>query len=164
MKRMRIVHLVSAGLFIAGLLACSAPGTERGATVGPSKQDFEFVSNAMNLRCGSLECHGSVYRNMRLYGYGSLRLSPSDLPSSDTKAIETEESYRSIVGLEPELMYLVSTEKTGIERLSLVRKGRGMDNHKGRAPMVQNADIDRCITSWLVGAVDVEACKRTTKL
>jgi hypothetical protein len=164
---MRSVRLrVFAGTIFAGvqaLTACSAPSTERGVIVGPSKQDFEFVSNAMNLRCGSLECHGTVYRNMRLYGYGALRLDAYDLPSSDTKSVETEESYRSIVGLEPELMYLVSTEKTGTERLSLVRKGRGMDNHKGRAPMVQNVDLDRCIASWLVGAVDVEACKQTTK-
>ena len=40
----------------------------------PSRDDFPAVADAMQLHCGTLDCHGQVGRNMRLYGLYGLRL------------------------------------------------------------------------------------------
>jgi hypothetical protein len=44
------------------------------------------------------------------------------------------------------------------ERLTLVRKGRGSEHHKGGALIMEGDTQDRCLTTWLSGAVDDTAC------
>ena len=44
------------------------------------------------------------------------------------------------------------------ERLSLIRKGRGAEHHKGGTRLPAGSDGDRCIVSWLRNAVDADAC------
>ena len=57
------------------LLACSSdPGAPVDAAVLPKGEAFQPVAEVMVARCGSLDCHGSKYRNMRLYGFGGGRL------------------------------------------------------------------------------------------
>ena len=67
--------------------------------------------------------------------------------------------YQSVVGLEPEILAAV-VEQGGAqpERLTLVRKARGSEHHKGGALIMVGDAQDRCLTSWLAGAVDDTAC------
>lgn len=152
--------------------ACSSP--DAAATVdptagdaGPSREQFDFVAPVLARRCGSIDCHGSIYRNMRIYGYGGLRTGPDpnpdpaipfnpQIPKAVTPA-EAQASYESVVGLEPEIMRTVVQQGgAGVERLTFVRKGRGTEDHKGNKRL--DANSDKCVTSWLANHVDEAAC------
>jgi len=147
----------------AGLSACSSPDTAaRVDPIGPDRAQFEPVAKVLNQRCGTLDCHGNLYRNLRLYGYGGLRLpaDPVNLPDRDTTTAELDASYDAVIGLEPESMRDVVLDKGfAPERLSLVRKARNTERHKGGAPLTQGDDADVCITSWLANATNVKACE-----
>ncbi len=156
--------LAPALLVVASSLvtACSPP--DPSATVspaGPDRASFGPVARVLVRRCGSLDCHGSRYRNMRLYGYGSARLEPTSMPDSppDTTPAEIEADYDAVVGLEPELMrQVVANEGRDASRLTFVRKGRGEEAHKGDQRIVPGEPADVCVLSWLAGAVDTDAC------
>jgi hypothetical protein len=45
------------------------------------------------------------------------------------------------------------------ERLTLIRKGRGTERHKGGKLMSPDDDLDRCIVEWLAGTIAVDACQ-----
>jgi hypothetical protein len=154
------------GLFVFALitieLACASQpdSTARAPIVAPDAASFSPVSAFLDHRCGSLDCHGEVGRNLRLVGHEGLRLDPADLPGgSPTTAAEIGANYDSVVGLEPEVMKVV-VEEDGAhpERLTLVRKSRGTEHHKGGALVMVGDAQDRCLTSWLAGAVDESAC------
>ncbi len=141
---------------------CSSP--DPSATVspgGPDRATFGPVARVLVARCGSLDCHGSTYRNMRLYGYGASRLDPSALPDSpaDTTQAEIDADYDAVVGVEPELTRrVVADQGRGAGRLTFVRKGRGEEEHKGHQRIVPGDPADRCVLSWLASAVDQDAC------
>ena len=157
--------LISTSAFVAGgtatVTACSSP--DASATVdpiGPDRAQFDEVAPALVRRCGSIDCHGSAYRNMRIYGYGGLRLGPKDTPETPTRVTtdEAQATYESIVGLEPEVMRaVVQSGGAGVERLTFIRKGRGVEDHKGNKRFTPEADL--CVTSWLANHVDVAACR-----
>lgn len=143
-------------------VACSAP--DPGATVspaGPDRASFGPVARVLVRRCGSLDCHGSRYRNLRLYGFGASRLEPTNLPDSpaDTTVAEIDADYDAVVALEPELMrQVVANGGRDASRLTFVRKARGEEAHKG-GPRILPGDLaDVCVLSWLGGAVDADAC------
>jgi hypothetical protein len=158
--------LISASAFAAvgtaTVAGCSSP--DASATVdpvGPDRAQFDEVAPVLVRRCGSIDCHGSTYRNMRTYGYGGLRLGPQDTPESPdhVTADEAQATYDSVVGLEPEVMRaVVQAGGAGVERLTFVRKGRGDEDHKGNKRFTPDADL--CVTSWLANHVDVAACRR----
>lgn len=155
---------VGAALVVSG---CSSPDGSAAVDptagdAGPSRDQFDFVAPVLSRRCGSIDCHGSIYRNMRVYGYGGLRTGTDATdpmtPMRDTAA-EAQATYESVVGLEPELMRTVVQQGgAGVERLTFVRKGRGTEDHKGNKRL--NADSDLCVTSWLANHVDEDACRR----
>ena len=163
-----LVVLMLASTAAAGVVTgCSSPDTS--ATVdptagdaGPSREQFDFVAPVLSRRCGSIDCHGSIYRNMRIYGYGGLRIGPEStdpMTPMRVTAAEAQASYESVVGLEPEIMRTVVQQGgAGVERLTFVRKGRGDEDHKGNKRL--NADSDLCVTSWLANHVDEDACRR----
>ena len=116
-------------------------------------------------RCGSLDCHGATYRSLRLYGSIGLRLSPTDKPVSKGRTTEAEydEDFASVIGLEPEVTSAVVSEAgASPERLTLIRKARGTEAHKGGAVWVEGDSQDRCLTSWLAGHADVADCEDAT--
>jgi hypothetical protein len=153
--------VLSAALLATGLACAPSPDPNaRVPLVAPELGSFEKVSPFLDHRCGSLDCHGAVGRNLRIFGHEGLRLDPADVPGGGpTTATEVKANYDSVVGLEPEVMSAV-VEQGGAnpERLTSVRKARGTENHKGGALIVAGDAQDRCLTSWLAGALAQWAC------
>ncbi len=141
---------------------CSSPDTSaRVDPIGPDAAQFAYVAPVFSKRCGSIDCHGSTFRNMRVYGYGGLRLGAAtapDVPANLTPE-EVTATYESVIGLEPEIMRdVVKSGGAGPERLTFIRKGRGDEEHKGHRRVTPGDSSDRCFTTWLAGAVDTAAC------
>jgi len=129
--------------------------------LAPTRTGFERVADAMQPHCGTLDCHGQAGRNMRLFGGRGLRLAPGSNPlDGDTTPAEYDATFWSVVGLEPETLTAVLQDKgADPERLSLIRKARGHERHKGGTLMTTGDALDRCLTSWLAGVVDQTACQ-----
>ena len=149
---------------LATAAACSAPdASARVDPIGPDRASFAHVAPVLARRCGSIDCHGSAFRNMRVYGYGGQRLGAAtspDVPNSITPE-EANATYDSVIGLEPELMReVVQGGGAGAEHLTFVRKGRGEEEHKGGRRITRGDDSDTCIQSWLSNNVKIEACNR----
>jgi hypothetical protein len=150
---------------VSSLVACSMPATDaRIHGKLPDRDSFDVVAQVLERHCGSLDCHGSSYRNLRLYGNDGLRLEATDRPLTPecTTPDEIEQDYDSLVGLEPEILTAVVTSKGARpERLTFIRKARGTEDHKGGTLMKTGDDIDSCLTSWLASQVDEDACSRS---
>ena len=152
-----------------GLPACSPSLEQQTADQdrqlqSPSRNDFPPVSDALQLRCATLDCHGQAGRNLRIYGYTGLRLlanqSPLDFPTTDA---EYRASYESVVGLEPELLSKVVTLESDPDSLAMVRKARGIEHHKGGQQMQPGDPLDRCIVLWLQNKSDADACTQVVQ-
>jgi hypothetical protein len=151
----------SCAALAAVLIACSSP--DDSATVSPGALDkpgFESVAPMLNRRCGSLDCHGSQFRNLRLYGFGGSRLSPMDNPESPpTTQAEAAKDYEAVMGLEPEVMRtFIDSGRKDPTTLTLLRKARNEEDHKGGKRIVPGDAADRCLVSWLTATVDSASC------
>ncbi len=125
----------------------------------PSRADFQGVANAMQLHCGTLDCHGQAGRNMRLYGFEGLRLDPTNNPLGQvTSEAEYDATYSSIVGLEPEIMSKVVQHQVAPETLTMLRKPLGIEKHMGGLLIEQDDPLDRCLVGWLIGKFDGTTC------
>jgi hypothetical protein len=167
-----VCRVLGAALLVACAItaACGAPDTNaRVDPIGPDRASFTRpygVADMLISRCGSLDCHGSEYRNLRLYGKGGLRLpdpNPNSArhPDTDTAADERDKDYDAVIGVEPEIMRDVVRDRGAHpERLTLVRKPRGTEDHKGKTVIALGDDADTCLLSWLASATDTAACKR----
>jgi hypothetical protein len=156
------------GLAYVSLLAmagCSVPAAnETYVPLSlPDRAMFSPVAQLLDVRCGSLDCHGTIARNLRLYGSAGLRWSASDrplVPLCDTQT-EVDQDYESVVGLEPEAMSaVVAAGGADPDQLTMVRKARGIESHKGGQIWSQGDDSDTCLTSWLSGDTNANACAR----
>jgi hypothetical protein len=129
----------------------------------PDRASFPPVAQLLDVRCGSLNCHGTIARNLRLYGSAGLRWSASDrplVPLCDTQT-EVDQDYESVVGLEPEaLSAVVAAGGADPDQLTMVRKARGIESHKGGQIWIQGDNSDTCLTSWLSGDANSNACAR----
>lgn len=144
------------------LVACASHDPNARTTgAAPDPTTFKPVALVLVNRCGSLDCHGSKYRSFRLYGFGSERSDPTSRPNSpDTTPDEVSLDYQAVVGVEPEVMAAVVADGgKEPERLTLVRKARNAEAHKGGQRIVPGSDADICLVSWLGGAVDANACR-----
>jgi hypothetical protein len=143
-------------------LACSSPSPDpRFVATPPDRASFPPVEDLLEHRCGSIDCHGTVARNLRLFGNEGLRLDPASRPSSqpNTTPAEYDEDYASLVGLEPEIMSaVVASGGAHPERLTFIRKARGLEDHKGGSRWVAGDPEDTCVTSWLAGHADSATC------
>jgi hypothetical protein len=150
-----------AAFLAAALPACAAPDPNATTTLaGPDRASFDSVQPFLDHRCGTLDCHGTRYRNLRLWGHDGMRLAFGDVPgASPTTSAEVDASYAAIVALEPEIMNaVVADHGAHPERLTLVRKARGTEKHAGGAIVAVGDVRDVCITSWLAGQTDETAC------
>lgn len=133
---------------------------------------FRSFSAVMELRCGTLDCHGDASRPLRIYGqYGLRRPEPPDSVNVEdyaeyypggkqsTTLAELQDNYRSICGLEPELTAEVFAKKSSPDVLTIVRKARLREKHKGGLLWYQGDPGDVCITTWLSGTPNVPACE-----
>ena len=149
LKNETLLRVVLALACCAGALGCSTElaDTQAQAVGGlavPPRLGFELVSDAMQLHCGTLDCHGQIGRNMRLYGMYGLRLGPHDDPLNEpTSPAEYDADYWSIVGLEPEAVARVVEHQAGPEALSMIRKARGIERHKGGQLVTAGDVLDR---------------------
>jgi hypothetical protein len=138
--------IVAAVMSWLSFAACSAPSADsRFVATAPDRASFPLVADLLVHRCGSLDCHGKVERNLRLYGFSGLRLSPTDRPNVSTKTTTTAEEYDadylSVVGLEPELLsQVVQQNGANPERLTLLRKALGTEAHKGEVLFTEGDD------------------------
>ncbi len=160
---MRIPRTLLATAWCAVLGACSTPPSN-GQFVEqvPDRATFPLVAQSLEHRCGTLDCHGTPARNLRIYGNESLRWAASDRPLQPpcTTSAEVDQDFDSVVGLEPEVMSaVVAGHGVHPELLTLIRKARGTENHKAGAIMSPGDPLDTCITSWLSSALDVNACQ-----
>ncbi len=148
--------------------SCSdVPVNARVGIDAPSGSEAEFgpVADYLEHRCGMLDCHGQMDRNLRIYGCEGMRLDPKVAPGCTpsgggfTTPAEHTATYRSLVGLEPSLMsQVVADHGLHPELLTFIRKARGLDAHKGGAIVTPGDDQDVCMTSWLAGSTDTTAC------
>ncbi len=147
-------------------LACSGPSwKERYGELTPPRDSFAPVSEVLGGHCGSLDCHGQAGRSLRVYHFNGLRLRGGISGSGVTTAEEHDANFQSVVLLEPEALTAVVSER-GLhpEELTLVRKARGREDHKGGAPWPFSSNADRCFSSWLQGTVDVDSCTRAAEV
>ncbi|HEX4334276.1 MAG TPA: hypothetical protein VH062_00095 [Polyangiaceae bacterium] len=152
----RAVLALLAGV-VATLFGCSS--SYEGATAQftlPPETGFDSVTTPLVFFCGSIDCHGGVGRNLRLYGMQGRRLDPTDVPcGAMTKQAEIDADYQSFVGLEPEI--LAAVVKDGgkhPERLTVIRKARGTEKHTGGVVFAAGSDGDHCLTEWIAGQTD----------
>jgi hypothetical protein len=149
------------------LASCSVPPAD-GRYVQqalPDRPTFPPVAQMLDVRCGSLDCHGTPARNLRLFGSAGLRWSAGDrplVPPCDTQD-EIDQDYESVVGLEPEAMNaVVAAGGQDPGRLAMVRKARGTESHKGGPIWTEGDDSDTCLVSWLAGKASSSACSKAS--
>jgi hypothetical protein len=170
---MKVLHVVVA-LFVVALFAgnigcASTPddGSRPELTVTDLDRNAyqSFVQPVMERHCGSLDCHGKLPRGLRVYGEDSLRL-PNDagltVGNGKTTADEAQATYVSIIGLQPEKMdeFARKSPRTSDDAygLLLLSKPLAIERHRPGASLRKGEPAERCITSWLIGAVDTAAC------
>ena len=150
----------------AGSFACSTTDSSARESAGVlGRTTFPPVSDVYQRRCGSLECHGSIYRNFRVYGLYGARLSPADKPDAPvTTVAEYDANYQAFLGLEPAVLRdVVAGGGIDAMRLTVVRKGRGDEAHKGGMPIKPGDAADRCVLGWIRSAPDPVACAEAVK-
>lgn len=156
--------LLAGGLGAAALAETGcAPEQAEKPLLCPDPELFkEAVSPYLEKRCGTLDCHGSESRPLRIQGQLGLR-SAVELNVSGgepTTATELEANYVAVCGLEPENMAdVVQSFGASADLLKLVAKPRGEMHHKGGKVVEQGDDGDRCITGW-VGKLSNEDAAR----
>jgi hypothetical protein len=171
MIRARVFFGVLAGVLVAigvGAAACSGVQEQSIGVDAPSGSEEQFgpVADYLEHRCGSLDCHGQVGRNLRVWGCQGMRLDPNDIPSCNrliggnlTTPAEHQATYRSLVGLEPAVMSaVVQGQGQDPELLTFVRKACGIEPHAGGQLITLGDDQYGCITSWLAGNTDATLC------
>ena len=159
---LRDMGISFAATIVATVLACSVPSPDgRFTETTPDTASFPQVASMLVQACGSLDCHGTVARNLRLYGDTTIRYSALAVPSIDlpTTPDEVAQDYQSVVGLEPEIMSeVVAAGGADPQRLTFYRKALGLESHKGGTVIVQGDPRDVCITTWLEGHADASEC------
>lgn len=164
----RLSWLLAAAPLVAACSGfdASAYSDVKGPGFGTQGADFRPVSAVIERRCGTLDCHGAVARPLRIEGQYGLRKhvdhndAGGDYPGGlePTTLDELTDDYRSMSGLEPEKLDLVVAKKAPPETLTLVRKPRLAEKHKGGLVWNKGDDGDACLVNWLTGVKDTSPC------
>lgn len=178
----RLLNIARKGLAVlaVGLLsqsACVDDFDPPGLIACPPADDFRAVSAVLERRCGTLDCHGSLARPLRIYGQTGLRLftqeeyndpavaaengtTPGGSATSDEELVFNQ---RSICGLEPARMQQVLSGELDPKDLMVMRKPLAIDvggeYHKGGELFLKGGAGQICFESWLRGGpVVVDDC------
>jgi hypothetical protein len=168
--------LALALLGVAAVLGTSACITEQDLASAPitcpTEENFRAVSSVLERRCGTLDCHGVLARPLRIYGQYGLRRPQAPvegLPFDydeyftggevSTTDAEVADNYLAACALEPELMVSVLSGEEPAEALTLVRKPRLEEAHKGGKIWDGTTKGDACLLSWIAGEVQPEPCR-----
>ncbi len=164
MKLRSPLPLLLSALVLAASAACcsTASDTARTTIDLPDETTFAPVAGALLYRYGTLDCHGTTFRNFRLYGEDGLRLDhDASVNGGPTTDAEVQADFASFVGLEPEILSaVVADHGADPDRLTLIRKARGEEDHKGGQRITIGDDADLCLTGWLASTPDDAACAK----
>jgi hypothetical protein len=160
------VAVLFASAVVACFFACSTPPSDaRIGVEAPSRANYPPVADLLDHSCGTLDCHGTVQRNLVMWGCYGMRLDPTATPGcrsmggTNSTPAEYDDSYRSLVGLEPAVMSdVVANHGANPNELTFVRKAFGEEAHKGGLVFQLGSDADTCIASWLAGTTNTTAC------
>jgi hypothetical protein len=168
MRAILLSATLGAALVAASLSSCvGAGGTACDGACGcPSQAVFSLtaadggtvpagasVSAYLERRCGTLDCHGSVGRPLRIYGQLGLR-DPAGTDFSGGKTTtpaELADNYSAVCTLQPEQMSAVAQGIADPEAVLLLEKARGIEAHKGGQVFDQGSPADDCVAGWLRG-------------
>jgi len=163
----RYIGAFAALALVVAATGCASPdpNARQNASVA-DRASFAPVAKVLVRRCGTIDCHGSPYRNYRLYGYQGRRLNPAHKPDApDTTDAELAANYDATVGIEPELFAeVIAAKGASPSKLTLVRKARGEESHKGGARIAPDDAADKCLVAWLRSAPDEAACSEALKV
>ncbi len=152
---------------------------------------FAPVSNVLEKRCGTLDCHGNLARPFRLYGKGGLRLATAEelqdpevakvngtvSGGNGTTTGEFELNWRSLCGLEPEKMTAVQAGKPcpnekddgpcEPQDLLIMRKPLGPEidggeRHKGGQLFLKGGPGYTCLESWILDDLVLADCSEAS--
>jgi hypothetical protein len=172
---------IACALSLAGLTACEEdPGSV--VIQCADLTTFDDVSNVLEKRCGTLDCHGNLARPFRLYGQGGLRLATAaevTMPEvaqangtvsggKGTTLAEFELNWRSLCALEPERMTQVRRGELQARELLIMRKPlgpeiEGGERHKGGQLYNLGDPAYECLERWIeTDNPPVEDCLRAT--
>jgi hypothetical protein len=167
---------MGAGLFcVVAQIGCGGfdPEASRDIPMPPfDPVGFRLVSAVVERRCGTLDCHGAAARPLRIYGQYGLRR-PEEQGSDNvqnyaeyypggnepTTLAELTDNYRSICALEPELLGKVFAKEADPEVLTIVRKARLREKHKGGLLWNKGDPGDLCLVNFLTGNTDTAPCE-----
>jgi len=143
------------GLWVADGCVDLAPNT----VPCPPLEDFKAVSPLLEKKCGTLDCHGNDARPLRLYSQYGLRFLGGEENTEQysgnlavpTTPEEIERNYFAMCGLEPEKTSFVTAGEEQVETLTIVRKPRLTEKHKGGRIWNEGKVDDRCLTVWIEG-------------
>lgn len=164
--------LLTAALVVSLESACTVGSKDTFTTqVGTRANAGDFrsagVTTVFEKRCGTLDCHGNIARNMRIYSTGGLRL-PNEAGAAPGQVATTLEeitaNYLSITNLEPEQMTQVVVHGADPDSLLLLKKPLELERHKGGPAITRGDDAEACIVSWLKegsgNTIDKNSCAK----
>jgi hypothetical protein len=142
------------GEVCVGECACPSPAAfTLETTDGGPPPTGASVSEYMARRCGTLDCHGSVTRPLRLYGRLGLR-DPAGSDISGGRATtpdEVSDNYTAVCSVDPEQMQSLALGTIDPEDVLVLQKARGAVEHKGGTVVAVGSPGDNCIYGWLRG-------------
>src|SRR4051794_35171387 len=81
--RARAIAFVAVVAAVVAVACSAAPDPNAHVASGDlDKASFKPVALMLGRRCGSIDCHGSRFRNFRLHGFGGLRAAATDTPET----------------------------------------------------------------------------------
>ncbi|HVU02780.1 MAG TPA: hypothetical protein VHE30_13565 [Polyangiaceae bacterium] len=157
-RTLSVAALLVAGALVAGCEQYDGNSTTTVAV--PPRETFAPVAALLESHCGTLDCHGSPARNLRIYGVNGLRANGNSVTGSpDTTEEEVDRTYESLVSVDPEHLGAVFAESgRDPERWLVIRKSRGTELHTGGTPLPAGEPGDRCLTGWIAGGTDGGVC------
>ncbi len=171
----RYGFVAAVALSCAAAISCAAvPDDSSVAKLGVGDLDFSsysaFVHPVIELRCGSLDCHGQAPRGLRVYGANSLRLpnERGDIPGLGlTTPDEARATYASILGLQPEKTnaLVMTRPRTASDAYALLvlTKGTALERHRGGESMRKGDPAEQCLLTWLIGAANQARCAEAVR-